>query len=193
MFDASQRADVAVANVDGLTQAVGDIDKVAGMIQAIASQTNLLALNATIEAARAGEAGRGFAVVAQEVKSLATQTTQALADIRGKTLSIGQIIGGVRDTTQSISQAIGRIRTVARAITEAVSVQSQATQKIAETVEGAAVRSRQVSQSIDGVNDFAMRTRTGALQIQHSAADLNRQAAALQDEAKDFIARVRTA
>jgi methyl-accepting chemotaxis protein len=193
VIDASRRAEIAVANVDGLTQAVGDIDKVASMIQAIASQTNLLALNATIEAARAGEAGRGFAVVAQEVKSLATQTTQALANIRGKTESVAEIIGGVRGTTQSIAQGIAGIRTVARAITEAVSVQSEATQKIAETVEGAAVRSRQVSEAVDGVNEFAMRTRTGALQIQQSAADLNRQAAALQIEAQDFIARVRAA
>jgi len=191
--DASRRAETAVANVDSLTQAVSDIDKVASMIQAIASQTNLLALNATIEAARAGEAGRGFAVVAQEVKSLATQTTQALSNIRGKTESVTQIIDGVRDATQSIAQGIDGIRTVARAITGAVGIQSEATMKIAETVEGAAERSRQVSRTVDGVNEFASRTRNGALQIQHSAADLNRQAAALQVEALDFIARVRAA
>ena len=109
VVEAGRRAEVAVANVDGLVTAVGDIDKVAGMIQTIASQTNLLALNATIEAARAGEAGRGFAVVAQEVKTLATQTTQALADIRNKTESVGDIIEGVREATQSMSHVIARV------------------------------------------------------------------------------------
>lgn len=35
VLDASRRAEIAVTNVDSLTQAVGDIDKVVGMIQAI--------------------------------------------------------------------------------------------------------------------------------------------------------------
>lgn len=191
--EAMRRADVAVANADGLNPAVKDIEKVASMIHAIASQTNLLALNATIEAARAGDAGRGFAVVAQEVKVLAAQTTQALANIKERTGSVALIIDGVRGATQSMSAVIAQIETVARAITGSVRLQSQATQKIAESVEGAAIRSHQVSDTIAGVNEFANRTRTGAQQISLAVADLNRQAAALQDEAQDFVARVRAA
>ena len=63
--------------LNSVGQALTDVAKVSGSIEAIARQTNLLALNATIEAARAGEAGRGFAVVANEVKNLAEATRQA--------------------------------------------------------------------------------------------------------------------
>ncbi len=191
--EATRRADVAVANADGLNPAVDDIENVAGMIHAIAGQTNLLALNATIEAARAGEAGRGFAVVAQEVKVLAARTTDALASIQDRTGSMGQIIDGVREATQAMSRVIAQIESVSRAIAGSIKLQSQATQRIAESIEGAAARSRQVSDTIGGVTEFADRTRFGAQQISLAVADLNRQAAALQDEAQDFVARVRAA
>lgn len=191
VVEATRRAGIAVANVDGLGSAVGDIDKVAGMIQAIASQTNLLALNATIEAARAGDAGRGFAVVAQEVKSLAGQTTHALASITDRTCTVGGIIEGVRDATQSMSSVIAQIEAVSRAIAGSVGLQSDATKKIAETVGGAAAYTRQLADSVAGVRDFANRTRVSAQQILQAVADLNRQAAALQGEAQQFIAQVR--
>jgi methyl-accepting chemotaxis protein len=191
--EATRRATLTVSNAESLRPAVEDIEKVAGMIEAIASQTNLLALNATIEAARAGEAGRGFAVVAQEVKTLAAQTTRALASIKERTASVGTIIEGVCEATQSMSSVIVRIETVARAITGSVKLQSQATRKIAESVEGAAEHTRQVSGTIAGVSEFARRTHDSARHILDAVADLNRQAAALQDEAQEFVMRVRAA
>jgi methyl-accepting chemotaxis protein len=191
--EATRRADIAVANAEGLVSTVSEIDKVATMIHAIASQTNLLALNATIEAARAGEAGRGFAVVAQEVKTLAAQTTKALAEIRDKTGAVAHIIEGVRGATQSMSTVVMQIDEVSRSITGSVRLQSEATQKIAESVDGAAARTRQVAETIGGVSDFAGRTRQDAKQIMQAVADLNRQAAALQQEAQEFVARVRAA
>ena len=59
----------------------------------ITSQINILALNATIEAARAGDAGRGFAVVATEVKTLATQASNASKDL-----------GAIRSETSELQQ-----------------------------------------------------------------------------------------
>jgi len=69
------------ADIKSLTEQIGRVAGVAEQINAIARQTNLLALNATIEAARAGDAGKGFAVVAGEVKTLASQTSDATEEI----------------------------------------------------------------------------------------------------------------
>jgi PAS domain S-box-containing protein len=62
------------------SQTIGEI---VASVNGLAEQSNLLGVNASIEAAKAGEAGKGFSVVAQEVKTLAEQSKQATAQVRG--------------------------------------------------------------------------------------------------------------
>jgi methyl-accepting chemotaxis protein len=191
--EATRRTDSAVANTAALVTTVKDIDQVAALITAIASQTNLLALNAAIEAARAGEAGRGFAVVAQEVKALAGQTTKALAEIRDKTMSVGQVIEVVQSANEAMANSMLQVSRISGAISDAVHQQNSVASKIAETVDNTAMRTGEASDSIAGVSDLVHRSGRGADQVLSAAAELSRQAAALTRDASAFTSRVRAA
>jgi len=78
-LDRDERIRDLVAEMRGLSQHVGQIEKVS-------QATNILALNAMIEAARAGDAGEGFAVVADEVRKLADRSAKAASGI-GNTIA----------------------------------------------------------------------------------------------------------
>ncbi|MDF2926638.1 MAG: methyl-accepting chemotaxis protein [Paenibacillaceae bacterium] len=86
-----RQEDILQAIEDG--KIIDEIEIIANTIKSIASQTNILALNASIEASRAGEQGRGFAVVAQEVKKLAEQSANAIADIDHILARIREVFG----------------------------------------------------------------------------------------------------
>ena len=104
------RALAEVAN-ESQTQAM-ETNRVLGFIREIAGQTNLLGLNAAIEAARVGEQGRGFGVVAEEIRKLATNSTQSIAKINE---IIAAIQSGSTATATQIAQVEEGISQVAAA------------------------------------------------------------------------------
>lgn len=70
------------------SKGVEQINALSDAILQISSQTNLLALNAAIEAARAGDAGKGFTVVAGEIRKLAEESNETVAEIQKVTNTV---------------------------------------------------------------------------------------------------------
>lgn len=81
------------------------ISNIVSTISEISSQTSLLALNASIEAARAGEQGKGFAVVAESIGKLASDSTNATADIDKIIQSLCSEVTGTVETIEKIRQS----------------------------------------------------------------------------------------
>jgi methyl-accepting chemotaxis protein len=159
-----EKMEVVSQEVQGILQALGEMD-------AIARQTNLLALNASIEAAHAGEAGRGFSVVADEVRKLSLRAEQFNLQIRK---SVNQVHEAIAGTEQSIKQmasidmdfalhsksrmdtVMAHARQINQEMSQAITRQSEISGKVGLVV-GSAVTSLQFQDMVNQLLQHSMR------------------------------------
>lgn len=133
-------AEQGLRTMDDNNQAVQDMVKLANqlleintIISGIAEQTNILSMNAAIEAAHAGEAGRGFSVVAEEIRKLATSTSENSRIIAE---SIKQLSSGMEISQRSAAAMQHSFTAVVKEIREISAAFSEITNSTAELSQG---------------------------------------------------------
>lgn len=163
------------------------IDEIITSVSEIATQSNLLALNASIEAARAGTHGRGFAVVADEVRSLAQQSTQAAAQVRG---ILAEIQNAMKQTIQAtevgmdgVNDGVARTQEANEVIvqlSESVTASNLAVRDIYEVIRQQAQGLEEISISMDRIQMITQNTMASTRAVEAVSTNLTRLASDLQ-------------
>jgi len=168
------------------------IGEIIAAVNDLAEQSNLLAVNAAIEAAKAGEQGKGFSVVAQEVRSLAEQSRQATAQIRGILHDIQKATTAAVLATEQGSKAVEngmkQSTEAGEAITQlagSVSEAAQAATQIAASSQQQLVGTDQVALAMQNIKQASMQNVAATKQAETAAHNLNQIGGVL----KEIVAR----
>ena len=185
--------DTIAQTVVSLSEQSQSIGGIIASVTDLAVQSNLLAVNAAIEAAKAGDQGKGFAVVAQEVKSLAEQSKQATAQVRGilndvqkatsnAVMATEQGLKAVDAGVKLAAQAGDAIRVLAETSGEAM----EASIQIVASSQQQVVGMNQIGVAMENINQAGTQNAVSMRQMESAAQNLNQLGQQLKELVTQF-------
>jgi methyl-accepting chemotaxis protein len=179
MMQSNRQMQEMLAAMGEISASSMEIKNIIKTIEDIAFQTNILALNAAVEAARAGGAGKGFAVVAEEVRNLASKSSESS---RNTAVLIERCLRAVDNGTKIADDTASALLFAVQGSKEVIDTIDEISQ--ASDAEASAIT--QVGQGFDQISAVVQTNSATAEESAAASEELSGQARMLKELVSQF-------